>query len=86
MSATTTTVSDARRDFAHIFNRVAYGLERVIIERHGKGRVAVVPIEDLQILELVEDKLDLLAAEAALKEAEEQGSLTWRELREEIGL
>jgi prevent-host-death family protein len=85
MSATTTTVSDARRDFAHIFNRVAYGRERVVIERHGKGRVAVVPIEDLAILELVEDRLDLLAADAALKEAEEQGSVAWQELSEEVG-
>jgi prevent-host-death family protein len=84
MSATTTTVSDARRDFADIFNRVAYGRERVIIERHGKGRVAVVPIEDLAVLELVEDRLDLLAADAALKEAEQQGSVAWQELREEV--
>lgn len=86
MSATTTSVSDAWRDFAQIFDRVAYGRERVIIDRQGKGRVAVVPIEDLEILELVEDKLDLLAAKAALKEAEEQGTQTWRELRKEIGL
>ena len=33
----TTTVSDARRDFADLCNRVAYGRERVIIERHGKA-------------------------------------------------
>lgn len=86
MPATTTSVSDAWRDFAQIFDRVAYGRERVIFDRQGKGRVAVVPIEDLEILELVEDKLDLLAVKAALKEAEEQGTQTWRELRKEIGL
>ena len=54
----TTTVSDARRDFADLCNRVAYGRERVIIERHGKGRVALVPYEDPALIEEIEDKVD----------------------------
>jgi prevent-host-death family protein len=82
----TTTVSDARRDFADLCNRVAYGRERVIIERHGKGRVALVPYEDLALIEEIEDKVDLLAADTALKEAEEAGTVSWEELKAELEL
>jgi mRNA interferase RelE/StbE len=67
-------VSEARRDFSAICNRVAFGKERVVIGRHGKSRVAVIPYEDLQLLEELEDRLDLRAALAALKEAEEEGT------------
>jgi prevent-host-death family protein len=82
----TTTVSDARRDFADLCNRVAYGRERVIIERHGKVRVALVPYEDLALIEEIEDKVDLLAADSALKEAEEAGTVSWEELKTELEL
>jgi|SoimicMinimDraft_8_1059736.scaffolds.fasta_scaffold92773_2 prevent-host-death family protein len=82
----TTTVSDARRDFADLCNRVAYGRERVIIERHGKVRVALVPYEDLALIEEIEDKVDLLAADTALKEAEEAGTVSWEELKTELEL
>jgi prevent-host-death family protein len=82
----TTTVSDARRDFADLCNRVAYGRERVIIERHGKVRVALVPYEDLALIEEIEDKVDLLAADTALKEAEEAGTVSWEELKAELEL
>lgn len=82
----TTTVSDARRDFADLCDRVAYGRERVIIERHGKVRVALVPYEDLALIEEIEDKVDLLAADTALKEAEEAGTVSWEELKAELEL
>ena len=82
----TTTVSDARRDFADLCNRVAYGRERVIIERHGEVRVALVPYEDLALIEEIEDKVDLLTADTALKEAEEAGTVSWEELKTELEL
>jgi prevent-host-death family protein len=44
-------VSDARRAFAEIVNRVAYGNERVTVVRHGREVVAIVPISDLRRLE-----------------------------------
>lgn len=82
----TTTISDARRDFDDLCDRVAHGSERVIIERHGSTRVALVPLEDLELLEELEDRLDLRAALAALKEAEEQGTVSAEELKQELGL
>ncbi len=47
---TTTTVSDARRDFADLVNRVAYGRQHVLIERHRRPVAAVVSIRDYQAL------------------------------------
>lgn len=42
---------EARSQFADLINRVAYGKERVILTRRGKALVAVVPIEQIQILD-----------------------------------
>ncbi len=85
-SRTLVTVSDARRDFSAICNRVAFGKERIVIGRHGKNRVAVIPYEDLQLLEELEDRLDLRAALASLKEAEQEGTVAWDDAKRELGL
>jgi prevent-host-death family protein len=41
------TVSDARRTFADLVNRVAYGNERITIVRHGRAVAAIVPMSDM---------------------------------------
>ena len=56
-------VSALRSDLADTVNRVAFKGERVIVERQGKGVVALVPMEDLALLEEMEDAY--LAAKAA---------------------
>ena len=70
-------VSKAREEFPEVVNRAAYGKERTIVSRRGKDLAAVIPIEDLRLLErLVQeemDRIDLEDARAALKEAEEKG-------------
>jgi prevent-host-death family protein len=68
MAATTTAmpISDARKDFASITNRVAYGRERLVLTSHGRAKVAVIPASDLELLEAIEDQIDLTAARAAL--------------------
>jgi hypothetical protein len=42
--------SEARRSFSRLYHEVAYGGERVIVENHGKGLVALVPVADLERL------------------------------------
>jgi prevent-host-death family protein len=81
-----TSVSEARRRFAEICNRAAYGRERIAIDRHGKSRVAVVPYEDMELLEQLEERLDLRAALAALKEAEDEGTVSWDDLKRDLGV
>jgi prevent-host-death family protein len=45
------TAAQARRDFSDVINRAAYGKERVIITRHEADVVAVIPIEELRVLD-----------------------------------
>jgi len=51
------TMADLRRDLARVANSVAFGKERIVVERHGKPLMAVVPLEDLEALEAFEDRL-----------------------------
>jgi prevent-host-death family protein len=44
-------VTEARAEFADLINRVGYGGERVIITRHGKPLVALVPADEAGLAE-----------------------------------
>ncbi|WP_238010259.1 type II toxin-antitoxin system Phd/YefM family antitoxin [Dactylosporangium sp. AC04546] len=44
-------VTQARAEFAELVNRVVYGGERIVVTRHGKPIVALVPAADLDRLE-----------------------------------
>ena len=57
---------DARKDLADILNRAAYGKERVVLTRRGKDVAAIVPIDDLNILEAIEDHMDLAESKKIL--------------------
>jgi len=80
------TTSKVRKDFSDTVNRVAYGRERVVLQRRGKEVAAVVPIEDLKLLEALEDRLDLADARAALAEAKKKGTKPLKNIMKELGL
>ena len=67
-------VSIARAEFPEILNRVAYGKERIVVSRRGKPLAAMVPIEDLHLLERL------------LKKAKKKGPLSARKARKLLGL
>jgi len=83
-------VSKAREEFPEVLNRAAYGNERTIVSRRGKDLAAVIPIEDLHLLERLAreemDRVDLEDARAALAEAEEKGTVPLEEARKRLGL
>jgi prevent-host-death family protein len=84
-------VSKAREEFPEVVNRAAYGKERTIVSRRGKDLAAVIPIDDLRLLERLTreemDRLDLEEdARAALAEAEEKGTVPLKEARKRLGL
>lgn len=78
--------SDLRKGCAELLNRVTYQHERVIVQRHGRDIAALVPIEDLALLQAIEDRMDLEEARAALAEAQEKGTVAWEDLKAELGL
>ena len=83
---TTMSASVARDRFSEILDRVDFGRERHVIERRGKAKAAVVPMEDLKLLEELEDRLDVAEALEALKEVETEGTVSLAELKEELGV
>ena len=76
-------VTEARRTFADTLNRVIYAGERVVIGKRGKHRVAIVPIEDLALLERIENEIDVAAAKAAMKEP---GGDSWEQIKSDLNL
>jgi prevent-host-death family protein len=76
--------SKAREQFADIINRVSYRGERVVLERRGKRVAALVPVQDLDLLEALEDRLDVEAARAAL--AEKGPDIPWTKLKATLGI
>ena len=75
-------ISEARSQLADLGNRVSLRGERIVIERKGKGLFAFVPLEDLDLLERLEDKLDLDVIRSRLDEP----SVSLASLKEELDL
>jgi len=78
--------SKARINFATTLNRVAYGKNRVVLHRRGKDLAAIVPMEDLELLQKLEDRLDLEETRAALKEARRKGKIPWEKIKKDLRL
>lgn len=76
------TISEARKDLSDTVNKVAFGGERILINRHGKVVAALVSAQDLEILELIEDQWDIDAIREALKSPED--TISWDILKKEL--
>ena len=83
----------ARDAWADTLNRVAYGKERLILQRRGKPIAAVVSIDDLRILErLIEQMADRLEKDIDREELEsrladpDETPEPWEEVKAKLGL
>ena len=45
---------EARDSFSRLVDRAALGKDRIVVTRHGEPMVAIVPLEDLELLEQIE--------------------------------
>jgi prevent-host-death family protein len=79
-------ITKARQHFSGLINRASTEKERVILTRRGKAIAAIVPIEDVELLRDLEDRIDLADAEIALAEAREFGTIPWETVKAELGL
>lgn len=79
-------ISEARESFSTTINRVAFGGERVVLTRHGRRVAAVVPIDDLELLEALEDAHDLDEVRAALSDPANGDRIGWEALKAELRL
>jgi prevent-host-death family protein len=74
--------SQARERFSEILNEVAYGNERMVLQRHGKDVAAVISAEDLKRFEELEDRADLLEMAEVLKRGE--APIPWDEAKAQL--
>jgi prevent-host-death family protein len=58
MTFQTMSVIELRNNLADIMAQVAYAGQRFVVERKGRAMMALVSIEDLRRLEVLEDTLD----------------------------
>jgi prevent-host-death family protein len=77
-----------RQDFSETMNRVAYGRERIVLHRRGRDLAALIPVEDLALLEAAEDRLDVEEAERILAEAKARGEkpVPWEKAKKKLRL
>ena len=85
------TSEEVRLNLGDLINRVLYRGERVTVTRRGKPVMAMVTVEDLQLLEkaldALEDEIDLPLILERLKEFEQTGEgVPWKQVKAERGL
>lgn len=79
-------ITEIREKFAVVTDRVQFAGERIAIQKHGKTVAALVPPADLEVLRMLEDRLDLLDALEALAEYRANGGISLGELQANLGL
>jgi PHD/YefM family antitoxin component YafN of YafNO toxin-antitoxin module len=78
------TASQLREDLATAINKVAFGGERIILQRNNKDVAALVPIGDLALLRELEDRADLAEIKKAM---EEPGpNIPWEDAKKDLGI
>jgi prevent-host-death family protein len=79
---TTMTAKEARRSFADLLARAAYGKERVVLTRNGKPIAVLVSMEDAEILEALETRADLEDVRRRSKEK----PIPWAKAKKALGI
>jgi len=78
-------VSDARDHLSEIVDRARYTQERVVLTKRGREVGAIISIDDLKLLEMLEDQLDIKAARQALEESQGE-RISYDDIRKNLGL
>ena len=78
----TISTAEARKKFAEIVNKVAYGKEPIVLTRRGEEIAALISMEELELLQLIEDHMDIEDAQKALAGSGENipAKKFWKEL------
>ncbi|MBS4165367.1 Uncharacterized protein NEOC65_000424 [Neochlamydia sp. AcF65] len=76
----------AQRELTKIANHIAFCHDRYILTRNGKDLAAIVPIEDLEILEAIEDERDIEVAQRVGEDIKKHGTVKWKDAKRDLGL
>ncbi len=76
------TIANTRAHLTDILNQASYGKERIEVLRRNKPIAYIVPVEDVEMLEKIEDLFDLKEAESR----KDEDTVTLEELKKELDL
>ena len=76
------TATELKKSFGKTTSRVEYAGERIVVRRNSRDAFALIPIDDLRLLEAIEDKIDVLAAKESLDDP--RPSVPWEEAQKEL--
>lgn len=86
----TVSCRDIKDHMSEILNRVAYNHKRYKIARHNKDMAIIISVDEWKaiekLLQKLEDEEDIREAKLALKEVDEQGSISFDEMKKRVGL
>jgi prevent-host-death family protein len=74
---------EARMNFADVLNTAAYAKDRIVLTKNGKDVAAIIPIEDLRMLEEIENRIDVAEAEKVMArvKAGKERLIPWEEAK-----
>ena len=73
--------AEARKNLADLLNKVAYAKEHVVVKRRGQAIAAIVPMEDLGLIERFRRLLEHDEVVQALEELDAGRTVSWADLR-----
>jgi prevent-host-death family protein len=81
MPRTVVHATAARARWSEILSRVLYSGERVMLVRHGRIVAAIIPADDVQLLDRLVDERDIETARRALSAGGSGATRPWDELK-----
>ena len=75
LEATEISASAIRQNLSKIIDGVRVEGERILVTQHGRPVAAVIGVEDLELLQLLEDRMDAAEARRRMKEPADKVSL-----------
>ena len=76
------TATELKKRFGETTSRVEYAGERIVVRRNRREAFALIPIDDLRLLEALDDKTDVLAARESLDDP--RPSIPWDEAEKKL--
>jgi len=83
IAMTKVSAKQARDSFSDTLDRVRVNRERIVVQRNGKDIAALIPMDDLELLQELEDAVDARAAREALADPTR---IPWEKLKASLGL
>lgn len=83
MDIKTINSAKARRSFSDLLNETGFGGHRTVITRKGKAVAAMVPLDDLEAIQALEDQKDVTETQRILSDKESE-FIPWEQAKKEL--